>query len=201
MQPTMSRWGSLADITGLLSRVGLTLLLLGGIRLLTVAFPFQLLQPPWWIGMARELINISPVLLTGTTVLLVTSRLANVDNPYAMERWGRERRLLRWVAYLYALLIPVQIGATVLFDRDVNIRQTQQLQAVQRQLSLAQGSQAGDMRNLRIQQLQAMQAGLLAQRRKSNHRRFSQGMESLRVCGSAAVVVWLLLVAFRREPW
>jgi hypothetical protein len=197
----MNRWGSLADITGLLSRVGRALLLLGAIRLLTVAFPFQLLQPPWWLEMTRELINITPVLLTGVTVLLVTSRLANANNPDAMEQWGRERHLLRWVAYLYALLIPVQLVATVLFDGDVNIRQSQQLQAVQRQLTMAQGSREGDLRNLRIQQLEAMEAGLRAQRRQSNRRRFSLGMESLRVCGSALVVVWLLLVAFRRQPW
>ena len=85
--------------------------------MLTASFPFLLLQPTWWLEMARELINISPVLLTGTTVLLVTSRMVNANNPGAMGQWARERQLLRWVAYLYALLIPVQLGTTVWFDR------------------------------------------------------------------------------------
>ena len=198
-KPTNNRIYYIENISGWLSRVGRALLCLGGIRFVTAAFPFKLLQPPWWLEMARELINISPVLLTGTTALLVTSRIANAKNPNAREQHERERQLLRWVAWLYALLIPVQLGATVLLDRAVDSSQVQQLQAVQRQLKLARDNPVGIMRDLRVQQLQSMESGLQAQRRQINQRRFSLGMESLRVCGSAGVVVWVLLVAFRKK--
>ena len=189
------------DITWLLSRMGRALLWLAGIRIFTVALPARLHEPQWWLQMARELINISPVLLTGTTVLLVVSRIANRDKPGALKQWAWERQLLRWAAYLYALLIPVQLGATMVFDRALDVRQGQQLQAVQRQVMVVRDSPQGIVRNLRFQQLQVMEANLLAQSRQRNQRRFSLGMESLRVCGSAAAMVWLLLVAFRRQAW
>jgi hypothetical protein len=197
----MNEWEPTLGITWLLSRVGLALVFLAGIRVCTVAIPFLLLEPQWYLKMGRELINISPVLLTGTTFLLLTSRIANGRNPEAMEVYWRERQLMRLMAYLYALLIPIQLWSTLWFDQAVETRQGQQLQAVQQQLTTARDSPGGVVRNLRVEQLQAMEAGLLAQKRQTTQRRFSLGVELLRVCSSAGVVVWLLLVACRRQPW
>ena len=190
------------DITWLFSGVGRGLLLIAGIRFLTIAVPIRLMEPEWSLQICRELINLSPVLLTGLAMVLVSSRLAYDRDPNpVVPPWGREHRRLRWLALVFALLIPVQFVATVLFDLNVQGLQSQQLKAVQRDLKQArEGPQMN--RDLRVQQLQAIEVRMLGQQRRSSERWFALGMESLRVCGSAAVVAWLLLVgAFRPRPW
>jgi hypothetical protein len=196
----MDRWVTTQrDITSLLSRVGRALLLIAGVRFFTVTLPFRLLQPEWYLLTTRELINLSPVLLTGTTMLLATSRIAFARKPKAGLRWGKRHKLLLWATYFYALLIPVQIGATLVFDNDLNSRQAQQLQAVQGQLKTAREGTEVMNRDLRIEKLQAMEAGLLANRRQLRQRRYVLGLESLRVCGSAGVMVWLLSSLVRKR--
>lgn len=197
----MNGWGSIADITWLLSRMGRALLLLVGIRVCTAAFPALLFDPQWWLKMARELINISPVLLTGTTVLMVTSRIVNAGSLDAGRVYWKERRLMRWMATVYALLIGIQLVATVLFDQAVYRRQGEELRVVQREMKIIRDSAGGGMREPRIQQLQKMENVLLTQKQYRNKRQLSLGIEALRVCGSAAVIIWLLLVAFRLPPW
>lgn len=198
----MDEWETNQDITWLLLGVGRGLLLIAGIRFLTIAFPFRLMEPEWYLQICRELINLSPVLLTGLAMVLVSSRVAYDRDPNPMlPPWGREHRRLWWLAMFFALLIPVQIVATVLFDLNVQGLQVQQLKAVQRDLKQArQGPQMN--RDLRVQQLQAIETRMLGQQRRNSERWFVLGMESLRVCGSAAVVAWLLLAgAFRPRPW
>jgi hypothetical protein len=146
--------------------------LLAGIRFLTSAFPLRLLQSQWWLEITRELINISPVLITGIMLFLVTSSVGNENNPDEILRAGRKPHLLRWLAILYAALIPLQLGAAVLFDQSVEARLSSQLKVVQSKLREARDSQPGVVRNLRVQQLQAMQADLLSQRSRSKQRRF-----------------------------
>lgn len=190
---------TLGDITWMLTAMGRGLLLIAGIRFLTIAFPFRLLQPEWFLQICRELINVSPLLLTGVAMMLVASRVEYERDPNPVAPpWGMEYRRLRWLALVFALLIPVQIGATVLFDLNVQGVQTQQLKAVQKDLKQVREAPQMVNRDLRLQQLQAIEVRLQGQQRRSSERWFALGMESLRVCGSAAVVVALLLGGYLR---
>ena len=199
----MDEWETRQDITWMLSGMGRGLLLIAAIRFLTIGFPFRLMEPEWYLQICRELINLSPVLLTGVAMVLVASRVTYDRDPNPVEPpWGREHRRMRWLAMVFALLIPVQIVAAVLFDLNVQGVQSQQLKAVQRDLKKVREGPEVLNRDLKVQQLQAIEVRLQGQQRRSSERWFALGMESLRVCGSAAVVVWLLLVGSRRpRPW
>jgi hypothetical protein len=90
----------------------------------------------------------------------------------------------------------------VLFDLNVQGLQSQQLKAVQRDLKQAREGPQILNGDLRVQQLQAIEMRMLGQQRRNSERWFALGIEALRVCGSAAVVAWLLLVgAIRPRPW
>jgi hypothetical protein len=199
----MDEWETHQDITWLLSGVGRGLLLIAGIRFFTIGIPFRLMEPEWYLLICRELINLSPVLLTGLAMLLVSSRVAYDKDPNpVLPPWGTEHRRLRWLAMVFALLIPVQIVATVLFDLNVQGLQSQQLKAVQRDLKQAREGPQILNGDLRVQQLQAIEMRMLGQQRRNSEHWFALGIEALRVCGSAAVVAWLLLVgALRPRPW
>ena len=112
-----------ADSARLLSRAGITLLLIAAIRFFSEIFPLGLLLPGWYMSLARELINISPVILTGLTMYLIARRLVfrdeNQENSFKPASWLHENRLLQVMAIIFALLLPLQIGAAVLFDREI----------------------------------------------------------------------------------
>ena len=192
-----------ADISRLLSRAGITLLLIAAIRFFSEVLPLGLLLPGWYLGMARDLINISPVVLTGLTMHLIARRLADCTEETPFNPMSRlaERRLLRGMALVYALLIPLQFGAAFLFDRQIMNTQNFQLQSVQRLLATAREEAAVDKPNPQIKRLQAIQGGLQTQQRQSNQRRFALLVESLRICASAAVLAWVLSGAVRLDVW
>ena len=197
----MAPWARIRfDITRFLSHAGIALLCLAAIRLLGEAFPLGLFLPGWYLSLARELINISPVVLTGLTMHLVASRIAFADahQPFNPRPWiVAQRRLLRGLAFSFALLIPLQIGAAFRFDSDVINTQRMQLQSVQRQLAIVRKQPNIETSNLQINQLQSIEAGLKTQRRQTPRRRFALFVESLRICSSATVLVWILRGAMR----
>jgi hypothetical protein len=57
------------------------------------------MEPEWYLQICRELINLSPVLLTGLAMVLVSSRVAYDKDPHpVLPPWRREHRRLRWLA-------------------------------------------------------------------------------------------------------
>jgi hypothetical protein len=199
----MNHWPYIrADIRRLLSLAGITLLLLAAIRFLGIFFPLGLLLPGWYLGLARELINISPVIMTGLTMHLIARRIAFADQaePFNPMPWIGDQRLLRGLAVIFALLIPVQIGAAFLFDANITKTQRLQLQSVQSQLAMARKQQSVGNSSPQINQLQAIEVGLKTQQRQTSRRRFALFVESLGICLSAAVLVWVLTGALRLRP-
>lgn len=193
-----------ADISRLLSRAGITLVLIAAIRFTSEVLPLGLLYPGWYLGLARELINISPVLLTGLTMQMIARRIVDPteETTFNPMPWIAEQRLLRGMALIYALLIPLQLGAAFLFDRDITNSQRFQLQSIQRQLAAtrAAGSAFGKP-NPQINRLQAMEVRLTMQQRQTTRRRFALLVDSLRICASAAVLAWVLSGAVRMSDW
>lgn len=201
----MDNWARFRfDITQLLSQGGIALLLLAAIRFLGEVFPLGLLLPGWYLGLARELINISPVVITGLILHLIASHISFADDdilPFNSIPWiGDQRRLLQVMALIFALVIPLQIGAAFLFELNVSNTQRLQLQAVQRQLAIVRKQPGAGEPGPQINQLQAMEAGLNMQRRQTSRRRFAMVVESLKICTSAAVLVWILSAALRLSP-
>lgn len=201
----MNRWARIRlDITRFLSRAGIALLFLAAIRLLDEAFPLGLFLPGWYLSLARELINISPVVLTGLTMHLIASRIAfaDEDQPFNPMPWMiAQRRLVGGMTFIFALLIPLQIGAAFLFDSDVSNAQRLQFQSVQRQLAIVRKQPNSGTSSLQINQLQSIEAGLKTRQRQTTRRRFALFVESLRICSSAAVLVWILRGAMRLTLW
>lgn len=199
----MNHWAPIrADISRLLSQAGITLLLLATIRLLGRAFPLGLLLPGWYLGLTRELVNVSPVALTGISMHLIARRIAFVDEdePFNPRPWIGDQRLLRGMAIIFALVIPLQLGAAFLFDLSINKTQRMQLQSVQRQLAIVRKQSVAGKPSPQINQLQAIEVGLKTQQRQTSRRRFALFVESLGICSSAAVVVWVLRGAMRLGP-
>ena len=192
-----------ADISRLLSRAGITLQLIAAIRFFSEVLPLGLLLPGWYLGMARELINVSPVVLTGLTMHLIARRMAywTEGTPFNPMSRMAEHRLLRGMALVYALLIPLQFGAAFLFDREIMNTQNFQLQSVQRQLATVREGVAVDKPNPQINRLQAIQSALQTQQRQTTRRRFALLVDSLRICSSAAVLAWVLSGAVRIGDW
>lgn len=168
------------------------------------AFPLGLFLPGWYLSLARELINISPVVLTGLTMHLIASRIAfaDEDQPFNPMPWMiAQRRLVGGMTFIFALLIPLQIGAAFLFDSDVSNAQRLQFQSVQRQLAIVRKQPNSGTSSLQINQLQSIEAGLKTRQRQTTRRRFALFVESLRICSSAAVLVWILRGAMRLTLW
>ncbi|MEB3243663.1 MAG: hypothetical protein VKO44_08505 [Cyanobacteriota bacterium] len=193
-----------------ITRAGLALLIVAAIRFVTAAFPLRLLLPEWYLAMARELVGVSPVLLTAVSMLLATRVMDRRRKPGMAPSWGREKWLLRGLLVLFALLIPLQMGASWLFERRTTDRQAMQLQAVQQRLALVRsqtpvpqntavsqpaanpGQTLLPARKFELDQLQRVENGLKRLQGQAGQRRFALVVESLRVCGIAAVLVWLL---------
>lgn len=178
-------------------RAGVALLLVCAIRLITASLPLRLLAPEWYLAMARELANLSPVLMTAVTVLVGMRFMTQRLNPEDCTYWWREQWLMRGLVLVFALVIPVQLAASVVFDSRVGEVQAQQLGAVRQQLALSIKQPPSTLQRLQTRQLRDLEGALLRQQEGSRQRRFGLVIEALKVCGIAAAMIWLCLGILR----
>lgn len=188
------------EITRLLGRIGTCLILLAAIRFLGAVYPLEVAQPLWHLKLTSELVSISPVLLTGLAMQLIASRMVFDQNPEVPLPWQREQWLMRRLAFVFALVIPMQIGATLVLERRLESQQNDRLQAVHAQLISVRRQRTLPNRQLILTRLQRVEDRLLEAATQTNRRRFALFMDSLRICASAALMVWLLSRPLLRLP-
>lgn len=174
-------------------RAGVALLLVCAVRLLAASLPLRLLAPEWYLGMARELANLSPVFMTAVTVLVGTRLMTQRLDPEDLTYWYREHWLMRGLVFVFAVVIPVQLAASVAFDWKVGVAQDRQLSAVRQQLSLSSKQPQSPSQRLRALQLREMEGVLLRQQGAARQRRFYLAIDAVKVCGVAAAMIWLCL--------
>ena len=174
-------------------RAGVALLLVCTIRLLTSSLPLRLLSPEWYLGMARELANLSPILMTAVTVLVGMRFMTQRLNPEDPTYWYREQWLMRGLVLVFSLVIPVQLAASVMFDSSVAGAQARQLGAVRQQLALSNTQPPSPLQRLQTRQLRELEGALVRQQDGARQRRFGLVVEAVRVCGIAVAMIWLCL--------
>lgn len=179
----------------LLGRGGWGLLALFAVRLLTSVVPFQFNLPEWYGRLGGELINTSPVLLTGF-VLLLCAGLLNTSQP--VDRLPRFRVVL-WLVqlalWLYLLVIPTQLVVTVMVVQRAEARLAIQWTWVQEQMASAKKRQAAPED---LKQLGQLEDKLKLQRSKGQRQmNYNLWRELLRVWLSAAVLVAALWLPLR----
>jgi hypothetical protein len=192
-----AHWLVFMSFRFLFLRAGIALLMVCAIRLLTTLLPLRLLAPEWYLGMARELANLSPVLITAVSVLVGMRFMTQRLNPEDFTYWWREQLLMRGLVLLFVLVIPVQLGASVVFDWRVGEAHARQLSAVREQLALSSKQPPSTLQRLQARQLRDLEGALLRQQEGSRQRRFGLVLEALKVCGIAAAMIWLCVGILR----
>lgn len=174
----------LRDVLG---RSGWALLALFAVRLLTIMAPFQFNFPEWYVRLGGELINTSPVLLTGFVLLLCAGLINKSQHVDRMPRFKVVIWLVQVALWLYLLVIPTQLIATVVVVQRAEARLAIQWAWVQDQLDSARKSQASPED---LKQLGELKEKLRLQRSKGQRQMtFNLGRELMRVWLSAAVLV------------
>lgn len=174
----------------LLGRGGWALLGLFAARVATSMLPFQIYAPEWYVRLGGELINTSPVLLTGFVLLLGAALINRQEELNRLPRLRVMVWLLQAALSVYLLVIPMQVCATVFVLQRAEARLAIQWSWVQGELAAAQQRQASP-KDLR--QLGELRDRLQEQRNRGQRQlRFNLMRELLRVCASAVVVVWAL---------
>jgi hypothetical protein len=79
------------------------------ISLLASALPLTLAQPVWWLRLSDATMNLAPVLLLAVILLALGWALLYNDSSDALSSGRRSHQLAgRW-AYVFALLVPLQL--------------------------------------------------------------------------------------------
>lgn len=186
------------SIRDLLARGGWCMLVLFAARLFTTLVPFQVMSPDWYMRLGSELINTSPVLLTGLSLLAAVGILNRRMTGERAQSQTMARRVLRAALWAYLLVIPAQALSTVMVDRRVQDGLTVQWQRVQQQLAAARRRNAGQGNTARLDQLRTIEARLQEQRgRRGRELRFNLYRELIRVCISALALVWAMSLPLR----
>lgn len=81
------------------------------LTLLSVAVPFALAQPTWHLRLSDAAMNLAPVLLLAVILRLLSGVLIAGDDDDAMINGLRSRRLVSRWAFVFALLVPLQLVA------------------------------------------------------------------------------------------
>jgi hypothetical protein len=173
-----------------LERLGWGLLLLAAWRLVAVVLPLRLSSPEWYISAGVQLVNVSPILITGLCMHGLSAFISPIQRRYIAKRSQAARRAHGIVKRLFLLWIPLQVGAAVLLNDQLQADQQRQVAAIERQ--------AAEARKLRgnIRQLQdvtvAKTVVIANSQRLKQQRQLGLLTETLRVCGSALLILWAL---------
>lgn len=174
----------------LLGRGGWTMLALFAARLVTTMLPYRIFEPDWYVKLGNELINSSPVMLTGFALLAIVGILNARGKIDQQPRRGIARALLQAAMWVYVLIIPVQLIASVLADQRFQARLVGQATQFKQQLAIARKQQ---LTSAQLQQLQQAEARLEAQHSSGRRQiRFKLMRELLQVILSAVALVWAL---------
>ena len=79
------------------------------ISLLASAVPLALAQPVWWLRISDAAVNLAPILLLAVIVLRLGSALLDNDSDDALTSGWRSHQLARRWAFVFALLVPLQL--------------------------------------------------------------------------------------------
>lgn len=96
------------------------------LSLLTAALPLRLAQPVWYLRLSDAAVNLAPVLLLAVILRLLSGVLiADDDDDVLLNRRRTHQLTSRW-AFLFALLVPLQLVAFAWLwvdsDSQINIR-------------------------------------------------------------------------------
>lgn len=174
------------------------MLLLVAARLLAALFPYRLLAPDWYVSLGLELANSSPVVILGFMLLSLASWRKAVYTKASPIKPGDSKRLMiaiKAAAWIYLLVIPVQLFASVLGDINHRDRLKAEWQIVEDKIAAVRQKEDGGPQ---IARLEKAERQLLDMRRRGQRRlRLTLIRDWLRVLVSAAAVIWLLRLAGR----
>ena len=197
------------------------------ISLLASAVPLALAQPVWWLRLSDAAVNLAPTLLLAVIVLRLGDVLLDSDADEALISGRRSHQLTSRWAFVFALLVPLQlIGYAWLWadsDSQLNRQINQGESGVAALRSRIQASRSeAELESLLAAAnpgpLPPLKAGSLAERKQQlseaiaiNTSRFSSSLRdqraetlrtslpgSLRVLVGAAIVSAFLLMITRR---
>lgn len=174
----------------LLGRGGWTLFVLFLAHLITSLFPFRILHPDWYVRLGVELINTSPVMLTGFGLLASVGILNRRASGDQLPRRALVWSVLRLVWLLYLLVIPMQVVATLQMDQKAQgmIRNewTARVQAISEARPLAKTEE-------QRKELKKQEFLLLVKRNQATRQiRLKLYSDMVRVVVSAMALVWAL---------
>lgn len=172
------------------------MLLLVAARLLAALLPYRLLAPEWYVNAGLELVNSSPVLIVGFLLLAWATwldRLYNEDQANWPVAGLVLRFVLKVVLWVYLLVIPVQVLASVLADLNHQDRLKAEWSLVQKQLAAARQQQLAQPQ---LERLVMIERQLDDKRNRGRRQlRLKLWRDGLRVVVSALAVVWVLRLA------
>ena len=79
------------------------------LSLLAGALPLALAQPLWWLRLSDAAVNLAPMLLLAVILLRLGSALLDIDADEALISGRRSQQLARRWAFVFALLVPLQV--------------------------------------------------------------------------------------------
>jgi len=79
------------------------------ISLLSSAVPLAPAQPVWWLRISDAAVNLAPILLPAVILLRLGSALLDNDSDDAKLSGKRSQQLARRWAFVFALLVPLQL--------------------------------------------------------------------------------------------
>jgi hypothetical protein len=79
------------------------------LSLLAGALPLNLAQPVWWLRLSDAAMNFAPVLLLAVILLALGRALLYNDSSDALTSGRRSHQLASRWAYVFALLVPLQL--------------------------------------------------------------------------------------------
>ena len=79
------------------------------ISLLAGALPLALAQPLWWLRLSDTAVNLAPMLLLAVILLRLGSALLDNDSQDTKLSGKRSQQLARRWAFVFALLVPLQL--------------------------------------------------------------------------------------------
>jgi len=145
------------------------------LSLVSSAIPLALAQPVWWLRLSDAILNLAPLLLLAVLALLLGVVLLDGDGRDAHSCEKRRLQLARRWAWIFALLVPLQLAgfAWLMVDSDnqlnAQILQVDRQASAYRSLLLASRSES-DLRSLVAERspalLDALKPGPLPQQKQ-----------------------------------
>jgi len=80
------------------------------LSLVAGAIPLGLMQPVWWLRLFDSALNLAPLLLLAVMLLLLSCVLLDIDCDEALISGRRSFQLASRWAWIFALLVPLQLA-------------------------------------------------------------------------------------------